>query len=196
MAWSTENRTLSPAPTSASPLLTEPMKSHLRDKLFPRYPTKRAVLLPALHMVQHAYNWIPTQAVGELADFLEISPAEALDTATFYEEYYLKPKGKYLIQVCRSFACELCRSEELTDHLKRKLDVEPGETTRDGRFTLVELECLGACGNAPVALVNEVLFEDLTPEKLDAVLAGLPAEPGEFRDSAVNWEEEHAPGAH
>jgi NADH-quinone oxidoreductase subunit E len=149
------------------------------------------VLLPALHLVQHAYNWIPTQAIAELAEFLEISPAEAMDTATFYEEYWLKPKGKYLVQVCRSFACEICRSEELTAHLQTKLGVEPGETTADERFTLVELECLGACGNAPVVMVNEVLFEDVTPEKLDEIVAGLPADVHGFKDAYVTWDEGH-----
>ena len=189
MAWRTENRTLPLTKTSDTPLLTDEMKNHLRVVYFPRYPTKRAVLLPALHMVQHAYNWIPTQAIEEVANFLEIAPSEALDTATFYEEYWLKPKGKYLLQVCRSFTCEICRSEELTDHLKKKLKIEPGETTADGKFTLVELECLGACGTAPVAMVNEALFEDLTPEKLDEILAGLPDDPHAFKDPGQTWEE-------
>ena len=189
MAWRTENRTLPLTKTSDTPLLTDEMKNHLREVYFPRYPTKRAVLLPALHMVQHAYNWIPTQAVEEVANFLEIAPSEALDTATFYEEYWLKPKGKYLLQVCRSFTCEICRSEELTDHLKKRLKIEPGETTADGKFTLVELECLGACGTAPVAMVNEALFDDLTPEKLDEILAGLPEDPHAFKDPGQTWEE-------
>ena len=80
-------------------------------------------------------------AVQEIAEFLEMSPAEALDTATFYEEYWLKPKGKYLVQVCRSLSCEVCGSKQLTDHIRKKLNVELGETTADGKFTLVELEC-------------------------------------------------------
>ncbi len=102
------------------------------------------------------------QAMEEVAEFLEMSPAEVLDTATFYEEYWLKPKGEYLLQVCRSLSCELCDSRKLTDHLIRKLNVEEGETTADGRFTLIELECLGACGTAPVMLINDVLHENLT----------------------------------
>jgi len=192
MAWRTENRTLPLTKTSDGPLLTDEMKNHLREVYFPRYPTKRAVLLPALHMVQHAYNWIPTQAIEEVANFLEIAPSEALDTASFYEEYWLKPKGKYLLQVCRSFTCEICQSEALTNHLKKKLSIEPGETTADGKYTLVELECLGACGTAPVALVNETLFENLTPEKLDEILAGLPEDPHAFKDLGETWEEEPA----
>lgn len=195
MAWTAEDRTTANVKTSDAPLLTEEMKQYLRDKYLPRYPTKRAVLLPGLHMVQHAYNYIPMQAIQELAEFLEIAPSEALDTATFYEEYYLKPKGKYLLQVCRSLPCEICRGGELTDHIKRKLNIDPGETTADGRFTLVELECLGACGEAPVMSINEQLIPNLTIEKLDQIMAQLPADAHDYRDPSITWEEEHAPGA-
>src|ERR1700683_695979 len=124
MAWITENRTHAPARNSATPYPTDALKTHLRETYLPRFPTKRAALLPALHLIQHTYNWIPTQALQEIAEFLEIAPSEALDTASFYEEYWLKPKGKYLLQVCRSFACELCQSEELTAHLQKKLNIE------------------------------------------------------------------------
>lgn len=192
MAWIVENRREQSARTSDTPYLTDELKNHLREKYFPRYPTKRAVLMPALHIVQHTYGWIPMQAIEELAEFLEIAPAEALDTASFYEEYWLKPKGKYLIGVCRSLACEICRGRELTDHLRRKLGVEPGETTADGRFTLIEMECLGSCGTAPVALCNEVLHEELTPEKLDRLIAELPEDPAEYKDPSVTWETEKA----
>src|SRR5437763_2834230 len=143
MAWLVEDRRREQA-AKGEALLTEEMKSHLREKYFPRYPTKRAVLLPALHYVQHTYGWIPAQALQEVAEFLEVSPAEALDTATFYEEYWLRPKGKYLLQVCRSLSCEICDSRKLTERVTQKLGIEPGETTADGKFTLVELECLGA----------------------------------------------------
>jgi NADH-quinone oxidoreductase E subunit len=132
------------------------------------------VLLTALHHIQHEYGWIPMQAIEEVAEFLEMSPAEALDTATFYEEYWLKPKGKYLIQVCRSLSCEICGSRDLTQRVKDKLGIEFGETTADGRFTLVELECLGSCGTAPAALVNEVLYESQTPQQFEKVLDELP----------------------
>jgi NADH-quinone oxidoreductase subunit E len=149
------------------------------------------VLLPALHHVQHAYNWIPPQAMEELAAFLELSPAEVLDTASFYEEYWLRPKGKYLVQVCRSLSCELCGSRDLTKRMEEKLGVPVGETTPDGRFTLVELECLGACGTAPVALVNEALYENLTPEKLEDVVSQLPGDPHDFKDPTVDWDDSH-----
>jgi NADH-quinone oxidoreductase E subunit len=191
MAWITENRRAATFERRSEPYLTEEMKRHLAEKYFPRYPTKRAVLLPALHYVQHAYNWIPPQAMEELAAFLEIQPAEVMDTATFYEEYWLKPKGKYLVQVCRSLSCEICNSCDLTNRMKEKLGIEVGETTADGRYTLVELECLGACGTAPVALVNEALYEELTPDKLDEIVGQLPEDPHDFKDPTIDWEEPH-----
>jgi NADH-quinone oxidoreductase subunit E len=189
MAWIAEDRRRAEVGTEFGPYLTDDLKIDIAKKYFPRYPTKRAVLLPTLHAVQHAYGWIPTAALEEIAVFLELSPAEVMDTATFYEEYWLKPKGKYLVQVCRSLACEICRSNELTAHCRAKLGIELGETTADGKFTLVELECLGSCGTAPVALVNEVLHEDLTPEKLDHVLDTLPENPSEYRDPTIPWEQ-------
>src|SRR4051795_4989496 len=186
MAWIVEDRRAAQV-AAGEALLTEEMKRHLRDVYFPRYPTKRAVLLPALHHVQHTYGWIPTQAIQEVAEFLEVAPAEALDTATFYEEYWLKPKGKYLIQVCRSLSCEICDSEKLTEACRRKLGIDVGETSEDGRFTLVELECLGSCGTAPVALVNEVLHEELTPQKLQELIDRLPDDPHDYHDPTVTW---------
>ena len=188
MAWIVEDRRKQ-VEQAGGPYLSEELKRLLTERYMPRYPTKQAVVLPALHEVQHTYGWIPTQAMEEIADFLEISPAEVIDTATFYEEYWLKPKGKYLIQVCRSLACEICASKQLTAHVQEKLGLEIGETTADGRFTLVELECLGSCGTAPVALLNEVLHESLTPAKLDEVLEKLPDDPASYKDASVTWEE-------
>jgi NADH-quinone oxidoreductase E subunit len=190
MSWRTENRRTD-VQKSEQPYLTEALKTRLRETFFPRYPTKRAVLLPALHMIQHEYNWIPMPAIQEIAEFLEVAPAEALDTASFYEEYWLKPKGKYLLQVCRSLSCEICGSRKLTDCIRAKLGIEPGETTADGKFTLVELECLGSCGTAPAMLCNDVLHEDLTVEQLDKLIAELPEDPKEYKDPAVTWETAH-----
>ncbi|MDB5290308.1 MAG: nuoE [Phycisphaerales bacterium] len=190
MAWITENRRTAVVERRAEPYLTDEIKHELETKYFPRYPTKRAVLLPALHAIQHAYNWIPVQAMEEVAEFLGLAPAEVMDTATFYEEYWLKPKGEYLVQVCRSLSCEICESGALTEHCKKKLGVEVGETTADGRFTLIELECLGACGTAPVALVNEVLYENLTTENFDKVLDGLPPKAQDYKDPTIDWQEE------
>src|SRR5438477_7240461 len=188
MAWIAEDRRTAVV-EQGTKYLSDDMKIDLANRYFPRYPTKRACLLPVLHAVQHQYGWIPTAAMAEVAEFLEITPAEVMDTATFYEEYWLRPKGKYLIQVCRSLSCEICDSKKLTAHCQRKLGIELGETTPDGRFTLVELECLGACGTAPVALVNDVLHEELTVEKLDQIIRELPEDPHDYKDPVVTWEE-------
>ena len=191
MPWTVENRRSAIVEKPEQPYLTDELKNHLREKYFPRYPTKKAVLLPALHLVQHTYNWIPQAAMVEIAELLEIAPAEVIDTATFYEEYWLRPKGKYLIQVCRSLACEICGSRAITSYLKTKLNLDPFETTPDGRFTLIELECLGSCGTAPAVLVNEVLYENVTVEQLDQLLARLPDDPNEFKDPSIQFEEKH-----
>jgi NADH-quinone oxidoreductase subunit E len=142
-------------------------------------------------MVQHEYNWIPPQAIQEIAEFLEMSPAEAIDTATFYEEYWLKPKGKYLIQVCRSLSCEICGSRDLTKLACDKYGVELGETSADQRATVVELECLGACGEAPVVMINDVLHEFVTPEKLENELNRLPDDPHDYNDPQIDWDAGH-----
>ncbi len=201
MAWIAENRQAVPV-RAGQPLLTESLKAHLREKYFGRYPTKRAVLIPALHAIQHEYNWIPPQALEELAAFLELQPAEVMDTATFYEEFWLRKKGKYLVQVCRSFACDMmsycqpgekkcCGTRELSEHLVAKLGIDVGETSADERFTLVELECLGACGTAPVMLVNDVLYENVSTEMIDQIISRLPADPHDFKDPDVKWEDGH-----
>ena len=196
MAWLTENRRTATIDRRPEPYLTDDMKIDLARKYFPRYPTKRAVLLPALHHVQHTYNWIPVQAMEEIAAFLELSPAEVMDTATFYEEYWLRPKGQYLVQVCRSLSCEICGSRTITDRLRETLGVEPGETTADGKFTLIELECLGSCGTAPAVLVNDVLHEDVTVETVDQLIARLPADAHQYKDPSVNWRDDsHAADA-
>jgi NADH-quinone oxidoreductase E subunit len=189
MAWLVEDRRQQRT-AAGEPLLTEALKTELREKYFPRYPTKRAVTLPALHLIQHTYGWIPTQAMQEVAEFLELAPAEVLDTATFYEEYWLKPKGKYLVQVCRSLACEICDSARLTQHICKKLNIDVGETTDDKKFTLVELECLGSCGTAPVVMINEVLHENVTVDQLEKELNNLPEDPHEQKDPGITWHEE------
>jgi NADH-quinone oxidoreductase subunit E len=189
MAWITENRRTAVVEKRNEPYLTDELKHELSTKYFPRYPTKRAVLLPALHAIQHAYNWTPTQAMEEIAAFLEMSPAEVMDTATFYEEYWLKPKGQYLLQVCRSLSCEICGSRQITEHLQQKLGLELGETTADGRFTLVELECLGSCGTAPAVLCNEVLYEDVTVQLIDELIEKLPEDPHDYKDHTITWQE-------
>ncbi len=164
MAWITKNSGGMKIERRNEPYLTAEMRERLTRVTLPRYETTLAALLPTLHEVQHAYGWISHQAMMEIATFLKITPADVIDTASFYEEYWLKPKGQHLIQVCRSIACEFCGHEKITQAIKDRLDIDVGETTEDGMFTLIELECLGSCDTAPVALIDETLHERLSPE--------------------------------
>jgi NADH-quinone oxidoreductase E subunit len=177
MAWITKNSATAKIERRDQPYLTGSMREELRSRILPRYERPRGALLPALHMIQHAYGWIPHQAMLEIAEFLELHPAEVLDTAGFYEEYWLRPRGEHLIAVCRSIACEVCGHEQITDAIRRHLNIDVGETTDDGLFTLVEIECLGSCDTAPVALVDETLHERLTPARIIEIIDRLRAEP-------------------
>lgn len=176
MAWITKNSGTMKIERRDQPYLTQAMREELERVYLPRYQTKLAALLPTLHMLQHEYGWLPHQAMLEAANFLDLAPSQVFDTASFYEEYWLKPKGKHLIQVCRSIACEFCGHEKITQAVKDRLGIDVGETTDDGMFTLIELECLGSCDTAPVALVDHDLHERLTPEsivkQIDDIYAG------------------------
>ena len=174
MAWQ-----IKPSATTAyekrdEPYLTEAMQKRYTADLLPRYEVTRGALMPILNDLQHTYRCITYQAMVEVAKFLQITPADVMDTVTFYEEYTTEPTGEHVIAVCQSIACEMCGHQTLLDHLRRKLDIEPHETTDDGKFTLLALECLGSCDTAPVALINDDLHEHLTIEKLDQLLENLP----------------------
>src|SRR5690606_11725714 len=104
----------------------------------------------------------------------EIEPSNVLDTVSFYEEFHTEPVGKYIIGVCQSIACEVCGHQAILDHLRKKLDLEPHETSDDGKFTLLTMECLGSCATAPVALINDKLHENLSIEKIDKIIDELP----------------------
>jgi NADH-quinone oxidoreductase subunit E len=170
MAWIAKPSATMQIERRAEPYLTGAMQADLRDRVLPRYEQEMAALLPALHMIQHEYGWIPAQAMEEIAAFLGLPAAEVMDTATFYEEYSLKPKGRNTIAVCRSIACEFCGSERVTQAVKDKLGIDVGETTDDEAFTLIELECLGSCGTAPAILVNETLHENVTPRRIGELI--------------------------
>lgn len=170
MAWIAKPSGTMQIPRRAEPYFTQSLKDRASKDILPRYATKQGALLSILHLVQHEHNWLPAQALEEVGDFLGLSAAEVLDTASFYEEYWLKPKGEHMIAVCRSIACEFCDAGKITDTVRRKLGIEIGETTDDGKFTLVELECLGACGGAPAALFDETLHEFITPEQVSQII--------------------------
>jgi NADH-quinone oxidoreductase subunit E len=174
MAWTVKPSATMQIPTRDEPYLTDEMKSRFEAEIIPRYERKMGALLPILHDVQHRYSHIPHQAMIEIAQLLEITPAEVLDTVSFYEEFHTEPVGKYVIAVCQSIACEVCGHQAIVDHLREKLDIEPHETTDDGKFTLLTLECLGACDGAPCALVNDDRYDNLTIAEIDEILNRLP----------------------
>lgn len=162
-----ESNPQSPIP---NPLLDPELRAKI-ESLFANYPTKQATTLPALHLINKKLGYVPIQAVVELAELLELAPAQVQDTLSFYGFFKQdKPMGKYQVQVCRSITCAACGGEELLEHLSDKLGVQPGETTPDGRVTLQFAECLGACFAAPVIMVNDTLHDDMTKEKVDDLM--------------------------
>ena len=163
MAWITKDSAGTKIERRSEPYLTAKMREELTRTILPRYERKQAATLPCLHAVQHEYGWVPPQAMMEIAEFLGLRPADVIDTASFYEEYWLRPKGKHLVAVCRSIACEFCDHKAITDACKQKLGIEVGETTDDGKYTLIEVECLGSCGTAPAMLIDEKLHENVKP---------------------------------
>jgi NADH:ubiquinone oxidoreductase subunit E len=162
MAWITKNSASAQIDTRPEPYLTDAMRRELREVYRPRYAEAKGALLPALHMIQHEYGWIPAQAMKEVAAELGIPPADVYDTVSFYEEYWTKRKGAHLVSVCRSIACEFCNATACTEAIKAELGIDVGQTTPDNQFTLVELECLGSCGTAPAMLIDEDLHENLS----------------------------------
>ena len=145
------------------------------EAYLPRYPSKQAVTLPALHLVQDTLRCVPDEAVREIAELLDLSPAEVSDTMTFYGFFKGEhnPLGRTRLWVCRSLPCMLCGGEELLADLCRRLGVAPGQTTADGKITLEFAECIGACEGAPCVLVNDEHRMNVTGEKVDQLLAEL-----------------------
>jgi NADH-quinone oxidoreductase E subunit len=135
------------------------------------YPTRQALLLPALWMVQEKRGWVSEQAIGEVAEVLGVTPAFVKGVVTFYTMYHTHPVGKYFIQVCTTSPCGLCGAEDTLRALLAQSGCgELGATSADGRFTVVEAECLGACGFATPVMVNDEFIESVTPEKVPALL--------------------------
>jgi NADH dehydrogenase (ubiquinone) flavoprotein 2 len=141
------------------------------------YPLKRAAMLPLLNMAQKQNNnWLPISAMNEVARMVDVPPILVYEVATFYTMYHKRPTGKYNIEVCGTTPCMLRGSDDLFKALEQHLGIGKGETTPDGLFTIEEVECLGACVNAPMIQINaEEAYEDLTPESLIKVIEDLKA---------------------
>ena len=152
------------------PVLSEDIRARIRAE-FPKYPDKRAVTLPALHIVHDALRAVTPAAIVEIAELLELHPAEVSDTMTFYGFFHTEePLGRRRVWVCRSISCMLRGGEELLAGLCERLGVKPGETTADGGVTLEFAECLGACEGAPCMLVNDECHVNLTEKSAVEVI--------------------------
>ena len=141
--------------------------------LMDKYPSRRSALIPSLQLAQDEAGHLDPATLCEVARIFEISPSEVNEVASFYTLLFTEPVGKYVVQVCTSISCLLCRSEDILDYLQKRLGIKPGETTPDKRFTLLEVECLASCGTAPVVQINDDYYEDLTVERLDQILDSL-----------------------
>lgn len=138
-----------------------------------KYPQARSALLPALEIAQREAGYLSPQVLREVALLMDLPPVEVASVASFYTMLYRRPVGKHVIQVCTNISCSLMGAEHIVDILRKKLGIEVGETTPDGRFTLLTVECLGSCGTAPMMRVDDTYYENLTEERLDAILAEL-----------------------
>ncbi len=173
MAWITKNAGTMQIDRREEPYLSDETRAKLEAEVIPRYATRQAATLPVLHEIQHLHNWIPYQALEEAAEFLGLSAGEVIDCATFYEEFFLHPKGRHLVQMCQSLSCELCGHEPILEKIQQKLDIMPGETTDDDRVTLMTVECLGSCGTAPALMIDGTLHENVTWEQAKRLLDDL-----------------------
>ncbi len=172
MAWKTLDRTEPVYDKDAPVVLSEAVRRKI-ESYFPRYETKRAVLLPALHVVQESLGHVSWKAMAEVAEILEIPPSDVLDTISFYTHFWTKPKGRKVITVCRSISCELMGGREMLDAVKAKLGIGEHETTPDGEYSLVTEECLAGCDHAPCMLINERLHKNVRLEDVEKILADL-----------------------
>lgn len=160
---------------SKATLITPESRTEI-NRWIAKYPAdrKQAAVMAALNIVQ-AQNggWLSTDHMDAVAEYLEMPPIAVYEVATFYTMYDLKPVGRHKIYVCTNISCMLCGSDIIVKHLEQKLGIKLGETTPDGKFTVKEAECLAACGGAPMFMVDDDYHENLTREKVDAILDKL-----------------------
>jgi NADH-quinone oxidoreductase subunit E len=145
------------------------------DEIVLRYPAdrRRSAILPALYLAQYQQGYITASAIRYVAGLLGITPADVEDVVSFYTMFYTKPVGRFVLQVCRTLSCALNGAERVTEELCSTLGLAPGQTDQTGTFTLIEVECLGACDRAPVVMVNDAWHECVKPQDVKALVDGL-----------------------
>jgi NADH-quinone oxidoreductase E subunit len=156
-------------------MISEQSKQRMRD-LAAKYPVARSAILPALHIVQQAEGYITPEGLQVVAEVLNLTIDDVKSVATFYTMYHHQPKGKKVIKVCNSISCYLCNCDGLVEHLEQRLGIKRGETTPDGNYTLMTVECLASCTTSPVLQVNDKFVENVTLERADALLDELDRE--------------------
>ncbi len=164
-----------------SPIPVE-FKSKLAE-LVSKYPSKKSAVMPALYLAQEHIGWVSKEAITWVSQELDLAPAHVESVATFYTMYYKRPVGRYHIQLCRTLSCMLCGAKQLTSYLKERLKVAPNQITADGNWSWEEVECLGSCGTAPMIQINDVFFENLTPELLGQLMNKIEKEKPDLRYS-------------
>ena len=142
------------------------------DEIIARYPEgkQKSALLAALHLAQEQFGWLSSETMDYVASLLHLKPIEVYEVATFYSMYNLKPVGKFMFEVCQTGPCMINGSDDIIAYIGERLGIKPGETTADGLFTLKKVECLGACGYAPMMQLGKHYKEHLTKEKVDAII--------------------------
>jgi len=143
------------------------------DEVVSRYPEKKSAVLPVLYMAQKEFGHLSQEAIEYVAKLIDIPAARLYGIVTFYTMLNMNPVGRHHLQVCRTLPCALLGSERIINYLKKKLGINLGETTPDGRFTLSEVECLASCGTAPVMQINDDYCEKLSEEKIDEILQSV-----------------------
>ena len=146
------------------------------EKILSRYPTRQAALLPILWVAQETWGWISKEAAEEVARIVEVTPAHVDGVLTFYTMYNLRPVGKNLLQICTSISCHLAGADRLIERCRERLGVNLEQTTPDGKFTVIEVECIAGCDKAPSLMVNDTYHEPVDEKALDALLDKLSAD--------------------
>ena len=145
------------------------------DKMRKRYPAgaESSLVLPCLHRIQADRGFVADSDIAELAAYIPVPRIQIEEVLAHYTQFRRAPIGQWHLQACRNLSCSMRGAERVIEHLSRKLGIQPGQTTADGRFTLSTVECLGSCGTAPVVILNEAYHENMSPARLDALIEGL-----------------------
>ncbi|MBI5836238.1 MAG: NADH-quinone oxidoreductase subunit NuoE [Candidatus Eisenbacteria bacterium] len=143
-------------------------------RIIAKYPRKRSAVLPVLYVAQREFGYVSEEAEALVAKLLDLHAEEVSGVVSFYTMFHRQPVGRYVVEVCRTLSCALMGADDIASHLRKRLGIQPGETTPDGRFTLRNVECLASCGTGPAVQINGVYHENLTIQALDRILDSLP----------------------